>query len=762
MVMDDLQTVYERARLHAGEGDWLRLSAHERTAAIYQEFRISDARYNSTRDQSPESKAKFVSSATTGQLIVRLRLTGQMEAWTVAGENILPTGRKTRALLASIALSWPRPAMRGRLAELLWSRRPEEQARASLRQEIQLLLKALAPAKAEILRVTRDHLSLVPGAIWIDVEETLRAAVSRSAALCLLDGELLEDLDGVDPAFDPWLTTERERLRDRARSMAETLLREQTLPDPIIAAAQRLLQIDRAHEEAWRALMRAHADQGERGMAIQAYDRCRTVLGDLLDALPSVETQRLLQEIRGPSSKRVPAWPAHQTTEPQRAEPQRAEPQRAGVQRAEVQRTAPRRWEVRDDDPIANDNRGRVERYPLGSSRIGVLPPRCVGLPDDVTYLGPSLANEITTALARSRWMSVVSSNSLARFARDSHNVAALRRSRGIDFLLDGAIQRSRNNLRVTLRLLDLREDNQVIWARRFDRQADDPLAVQEEISAEVAAQIEPVILMTEAKRGAARQNPNVTAFDLILRAAPLIARLERLGFMRAGEHLEQAIALEPDNASPHAWYAGWHILLIAQGWADDTPDPEARANELSERAIVLDPYSAGAFAVAGHARAVLNQNPQEAAALFERAQELNPNLAAAWALSAITQVLLGDQPEAERHYQRYKALSPLDPYSFMFDGLFAALHVLKRDYQSAATIGRAVTQLNPSYAAGYKPYLAALGHLGALYESGMILRRLIAIEPGVTVERCLRLFSLQRPADRDHFASGRRLAGMT
>src|SRR6185295_9349607 len=122
-------------------------------------------------------------------------------------------------------------------------------------------------------------------------------------SLSLLDGDLLEDLDGIDPTFDAWLTTERERLRDRARTVAEALLKEQVEPESAIPAAQRLLQIDRAHEGAWRAMMRAHAARGERGMAIQAYERCRAVLADLLDAAPSIETQRLLQEIRGSGAK---------------------------------------------------------------------------------------------------------------------------------------------------------------------------------------------------------------------------------------------------------------------------------------------------------------------------------------------------------------------------------------------------------------------------------------------------------------------------
>ena len=90
-------------------------------------------------------------------VLVRLRLIGQMEAWTLTSENILPTGRKTRALLAALALSAPRPMLRGKLAELLWSRRPESQARASLRQEIHRLLEALEPVGPQILSVNRDH-----------------------------------------------------------------------------------------------------------------------------------------------------------------------------------------------------------------------------------------------------------------------------------------------------------------------------------------------------------------------------------------------------------------------------------------------------------------------------------------------------------------------------------------------------------------------------------------------------------------------------
>jgi TolB-like protein len=536
--------------------------------------------------------------------------------------------------------------------------------------------------------VTRDHLSLRPGAVWIDVEEVMRATTTEPASLSLLDGDLLEDLDGIDPTFDAWLTTERERLRDRARTVAEALLREQVEPEAAIPAAQRLLSIDRAHEGAWRALMRAHAERGERGMAIQAYDRCRAVLADLLDAGPSAETQKLLVEIRGPSGSRMPARPAQppvQLVAPA-AEPEPAPPAPATPPPVLQDAEEPEEPEIRSEPRTAR-----------GGARVGVMPLQLVGTTEEEAHLAPGLAEEITTALSRFRWMFVVSSSSLARFAQDSRDEAAIRRTFGVDFLLDGSIQRVRDRLRITLRLLDLRAGNQVVWARRFDRQSNDLLSLQDEIASEVVAQIDPEILLIEAKRTSSRPVVDANAYDLVLRALPLMNRMEREPFMQAGTYLARAIELEPEYAAAHAWYAYWHVFLVGQDWADDAKAMMQQGGELAERAIMLDSYDARALTIAGHVRAFLHRRLREAASLHERALSLNPNLAMAWALSSVTHAYMGDTDEAERRNLRYKKLSPFDPYAFMFDSFFTLIHLLKRDYESAVAVGRAQTQMAPS-----------------------------------------------------------------
>ena len=74
--------------------------------------------------------------------------------------------------------------------------------------------------------------------------------------------------------------------------------------------------------------------------------------------------------------------------------------------------------------------------------------------------------------------------------------------------------------------------------------------------------------------------------------------------------------------------------------------------------------------------------------------------------------------------------------------------------------MGRQVSAINPSFSAPFKPYLAALGHLGYQQEAATVLQRLLAIEPGFTVELFSQVTPIARDVDRSHYVMGLRLAG--
>jgi TolB-like protein len=493
--------------------------------------------------------------------------------------------------------------------------------------------------------------------------------------------------------------------------------------------------------------MRAHAARGERGMAIQAYERCRAVLADLLDTSPSAETQKLLAEIRGPNPRlqpRRPPPPPEMPDAPEEADPAPVRDHAAPAAAAE--------------EPARARREARGMR---GGARIGIAPFQMVGTGPEDAHLAPGLAGEITTALSRFRWMFVVLLGSLDRLPADQRNERGIRQNFAIDFLVDGTVQRVGTRLRVTIRLVDLRNNNQIVWARRFDRQAHDLLTLQDEIAAEVVAQIDPEVLLIEANRVATQPLVDATAYDLVLRALPLIWRMDREPYMDAGTYLARAVELEPEYAAAQAWYAVWHVFYIGQGWASEPVQALERAGQLAERAVALDPQDARGLTIAGHVRAFLHRRPREALALHDRALHLNPNLAMAWNLSGVAHAYLGNLEEAEIRINRYKRLSPLDPHAFFFDTAFIILGLLKRDYESAVVAGRAVSEMNPSFSAACKPYLAALGHLNYRQEAAVVRRRLFSIEPNFSIRQFIRSTPIDRMEDREHYVHGLRLAGV-
>ena len=659
-----------------------------------------------------------------------MRLIGSMQVWSSCGVDLLPASGKARALLAVVALMAPRPVLRAWLAELLWSGRPDFEARASLRQEVHRLQESLAATQAseaggggEILIATRDHLTFQPRSIWIDAHQVAAATTEDAAALSLLDGDLLDDLDGVDPALDSWLTIARERLRDHARGIAEATLRARHSPEDILPAASRLLWIDRTHEGAWRAVMSAHAAMGETVQAAEAYDMCRAALSSLRDIAPSAETTDLAHDIQLSPDVKV------------------AEAGLVGVNGVEGMGAG--------NFPGAVTGPIKIIRQ---GPWISVAPIRLTGYPDSRPgglgdLAGKTLRAALAGTLARCMWLRV-------RPISDRANAES-------DFILEASLATSATCLRITLRLLDARANDRVLWAQRFDRATADLAAVEQDIAGLATALIEREVLRAETERDTSEPGEGTSAYDLVMRALPLMMRLEKPGFMRADVYLSRAIMASPDYPPPFVTSALWHVLCRGQGWSPDPEQTAAHAEDLVAHTQKLNAGAARNAAVAGHVRAKLSRRPGEAMAFHDRARALNPNLAIAWAFSCATSVYLGDFAAAARYYDRYKTLVPHDPLSFIAEAEMVTAKLLLGAHEDAAAAGRAIIQTTPLFADGYKPYLAALGHLGLAREAEVALARLIRIDPEFSIAGFHAATPLCDEKDRAHFANGLRLAGV-
>jgi TolB-like protein len=392
---------------------------------------------------------------------------------------------------------------------------------------------------------------------------------------------------------------------------------------------------------------------------------------------------------------------------------------------------------------------------PANAIRLGVMPFRTIGSGTDTAFsLG--LAEEITTAFSRFRPIVCVAPASVAALADEPDRQTDRWNQLDLDFLVDGSFRKKGNEIRVLLRLVNMRGAGEISWGRRFDSLMPDVLNLQDQIASETAARIAPELVVWEGQRAASRRQVDPTAYDLMLRAIPATYCVDEAGFREAGVLLERSLALEPSSAACHSWLAHWYLFWLGQGWATDDALAIERADSLSQQAVILDPGDARGFTVAGHVRAFLHKDAED-----ERAIALNPNLAMAWCYSGLAHTYLGRHTEAIRRIEHAQRLSPHDPQGFFFEMALGMPFLFTRQYEAALRVGRRARDLHPGLSSTYKYLLPALGHLGATREAASVRKELLALEPRFSISMALARSPLLLAEDRDLYAKGLRLAGI-
>jgi DNA-binding SARP family transcriptional activator/TolB-like protein len=684
------------------------------------------------------------------------------------GQIYLPRTRKTRALMAVLAMASPKPVLRVQLAAMLWSRRESEQARASLRQSVHELQDTLGASWSHLFVTDRHHLSLRGAELEIDALSLTQPTLVSVKLLERYEDVLLEDLSGLDPVLDRWLEDERGRFIRIRRTIGESILAQCDDPVAAIEAAEQMLSLDRRHEGAWRMLIRCHAERGDIPAALGAYERCRGVLAEPPAQRPSPETEDLIGRIRAQNQAAQNQAAQNQASQNQAAHNQAAQNQFAhsesGPTRSVHRGFAPLS-EVRELASVMARPVGRREQATL---RLRVLPMRTIGEDrDDGLALG--LAEEISAGLSRFRWISCLpatlrpsgqAANAPGRVSSTEVGDAVWS-SLEADLVLDGTIQRGLGRVRIIVRLVDMRSGGAIVWAGRFDRELTDVLALQDELGAAIVAQVDPELMQHEGRRVSTIGSHDLTAQDLLLQALPAIFRMERERFVNARLLLEMSLRADPGSSITHGWLAYWDLLYVGQGWADDPAASTTEAASLAERAVMLDPGDARALTLAGHVRGFLARRPEEANALHDRAIKLNPNLALAWCFSGLTHIYLGRHEEALRRINVAQRLSPSDPHGFFFDTTLTLAHLMRGDYASAVEAGRRAVEINPLFSSGYKAHLSALGWQERTGEAAEVLSRLLVLEPGFSVQEAVRRSPFSRIEDVARFADGLRRAGL-
>ena len=391
--------------------------------------------------------------------------------------------------------------------------------------------------------------------------------------------------------------------------------------------------------------------------------------------------------------------------------------------------------------------------------RMAVLPFRNLGAP--IGYgIALGMAEEVSAALGRFRAPRLIAT---ATFWDGSGPAAdAWERCRifQLDYVIDGALQVIDDAISVTVTLLDVVLDFEVVWCGRFEGTLDDLFSLQDRIAAETIAQVDPALSGREWECGVPAKTTIAAAHHSVLTAINGIFRLERPKFMLARDLLLRAIELDPEYAAAHAWLAYWSIMAVGLGWVDDARDVTTLAGASADRAVILDPLDARAVAIAGHVKGYLLHDVGSALTLHARAIDLNPNLSIAWTLSSWSKIYNGEHAVAVRHAMMSQSLSPRDPHIFIAEHALMTAHFFQRNLDEAEMLAEIVLERTPGHMSALNVRLSILGHMGRKEEAAHCLSVLRTAEPGITISRIVARPPLQ-PQDREFYTDGLRRAGV-
>lgn len=644
-----------------------------------------------------------------------IRLLGSFEARLGAGPPVsLPT-KKARALLAYLAARPAQARSRDEIAELLWGARADEQARGSLRRTLSDLRKALPFADGAWLVSDGDTVKLDERSIEVDVAQFERLAAGEAGALeqaaDLYRGEFLAGFGLDEQAFEEWLRTERERLRQLALKTLARLLAHQAAGEalePAIQTGARLLAIDPANEGAHRALMQLYARQGRRSEALRQYRSCREALMHELGVGPDAATEALHRELQQP------------VTIPDEAE------------------------ELPESLPPPSDK-----------PSIAVLPFANLSGDPEQEYFADGLVEDIIGALSRISALWVIARASTFSYKGKPVDVKRVARELGVRYVMEGSVRRSGDRVRVTAQLVDAATERPV-WAERYDRPLSDLFDIQDEITRCVAATAETQIMLAEGQaiaellsRGV--RPSDVKARDLMTRAWSRMYDQTPDAIAEASQLAEEAIRLDPSHPRVHLMRAR---ILMNQLWFGEIPHDEENlslARAAAESAVRVAPRDERAHLVMAWAWAYATTGRlEEALAECDRGLEINPNASLIHANRGVFLAALGRSQEAIEASRLALQLNPRDPSNFWRHYGIATAHFAAEAYSETLQLAKKIAQSRPHLQSAIL-WAAAAAALDNADESRTAVANCLAQRPDLTVGNVVPRFTLRFGRDADH-----------
>jgi len=397
---------------------------------------------------------------------------------------------------------------------------------------------------------------------------------------------------------------------------------------------------------------------------------------------------------------------------------------------------------------------------------IAVLPFDDMSANHDQQYLADGITEELITGLAKFPELIVMSRNATITYKDKPTDSRQVGKDLNVHYVVEGSIQRSDQNMRVTAQLIDA-ITGRPLWADRYDREISSIFAIRDDITRSIAGTIGGLggkLAQAEVARVSGKSPNSFTAYDYLMRGWYEWHKFTREGNAAARDLFEQARKIDPNYARAYTGLAWAYADDYDYEWTDDYDKTLKLALEMANTAVRLDPNDYQAQWALGWAY-LYNRKHEQAMAHYLRARDLNPNDAELLAEMA-NFLIFNDQPK--QAIDQVKEAIRLNPFheNWYVEYLGWAYEEAGMPKEAIEIFEQAVDLQNPSEdQLWYFPTLAAAyAHptVGRMDDARKIVETLLSRKPEFsTSETVSRLFPYKTKELTDRYVDAVRRAGL-
>ncbi len=324
---------------------------------------------------------------------------------------------------------------------------------------------------------------------------------------------------------------------------------------------------------------------------------------------------------------------------------------------------------------------------------IAVLPLENFSGDPEQEYFADGMTEALIAELAQIGALRVVSRTSVMQYKGKEKALPEIARELNVDAVVEGSVMRSGERVRITAQLLDAQKD-QHLWAKSYERDLSDVLALQSEVAREIAKEIKIKLTPEEQAHLTRQRQVDPDAHIAYLKGRFHWNKYTEEGFQKAVDYFNVAVKKDPNHALAYTGLALVYIQFAVDGFmSPNEVMPKAKVAAL--KALQADSELAEAHLSWGAYQMFYEWNWQEAEKAFVKALKLNPNSADGYHFYSHYLQAMGRVEDAITETQRALAL---DPLSLILNNELGWAIYFTRRYEEAIAQYKKILEMDPDF----------------------------------------------------------------